>query len=146
MDRFSSSDWLKIFPMYPTEQQFRQFVSNSSQSLRILLLKNTASGQYLGFVALMFFSPRTVAIHGGAWANSPADRMTIYRGLFFLFSRLLSNGAKIISSSADNPRAVRFMKSFGFRIFSYRYSLTHYHLTMSGMVKSRLYQRFGRRR
>lgn len=146
VDRFSTSDWLRIFPMYPTEQEFRKFKRDTRRVVRVLILKNTVTGQPLGFVALIFFSPRTIAVHGGAWANTIGNRIDIYRGLFILFNRLLANGAKIVSSSSDNPRAVRFMKSIGFRIFSYRYSLTHYHLTLSGMLKSPVYQRFAHRR
>ncbi|MDE6652546.1 MAG: hypothetical protein K2K08_09135 [Paramuribaculum sp.] len=142
VDRFSASDWHKIFFNYSTEKELRGFVKTTRAATRILILRNTATGESWGFVALMLIEARTIALHGGAWASSPADRMAIYRGMFLLLRRLLENGAKVVSSSADNPQAVKFMKSLGFRIFSYRYNRTHYHITMSLMLKSSYYRRF----
>lgn len=141
-DRFSASDWHRIFPNYSTEEELREFVKTTRAATRILILHNTATGEPLGFVALLLIASSTVALHGGAWATSTAARMDIYRGMFLLLKRLLENGAKVVSSSSDNPRAVKFMKSLGFRIFSYRYNRTHYHITMSRMLKSPFYKRF----
>lgn len=146
VSRFKPAEWEKIFSEYSTEDEFRRFVSDCPDTVAVRILRNTASGKSYGFLTMMLIDARrgVIGLHGGAWARSPGDYMHIYRGLILLVTRLLDNGARIVSSSASNRAAVRFMSGLGFRIYSYRDGMTHYHLTHLQLQKSPLFKRLSK--
>lgn len=144
--RFKPSEWEKIFSEYSTEGEFRRFVSDCPDTVAVRILRNTVSGKSYGFLIMMLIDARrgVIGLHGGAWARSPGDYLHIYRGLILLVIRLFNNGARIVSSSANNRAAVRFMSGLGFRIYSYRDGMTHYHLTHLQLQKSPLFKRLSK--
>ncbi|MDE6266858.1 MAG: hypothetical protein K2M07_05860 [Muribaculaceae bacterium] len=145
VSRFKQTEWNKIFSEYSTEGEFRQFVSDCPDTVAVRILRNIPSGKTYGFLTMMLIDARrgVIGLHGGAWARSPGDCMHIYRGLILLITRLLDRGAHVVSSSANNRAAIRFMSGLGFRVYSYRYGMTHYHVTRRQLQKSPLFKRLG---
>lgn len=141
--RFSVSDWQKIFPQFGGDADLMRFAAGNPSTVAVRILADQRDPRRtIGVVTLLLTDSRRrqLSFHGGAWANGVADRMFMYRGLFRLFDLMLRRGYRIASSSAGNPRAVRFMQSIGFRINSRNDGRTGYYITRKLLDNSKLKQ------
>ena len=136
--RFQQEDWPRIFYGIDNDNQLADFAVANPETVTLLLLGPGRKGREVGIVMLLLTDSRRrqLSLHGGAWTDTLSARLLMYRGLYLLFNKLFEEGYRLCSSSVDNPQAVRFMKSFGFRINSYRRGRTSYYLTSELLARA----------
>jgi len=115
---FSDKDWNYIVLDLNTDKELLQ--ANKKGYLALYEVKAKGHAEPFGFAFVLVNDPqtRTVSVHGGAWDASA--RHLFLHAYMLINIYLLDSGYRVRSScSKENVRALRFIKSCGFRIYRY---------------------------
>ena len=131
-------DWKLIDPQTESEQELQNLMAELPNSLAVTVMTDRRSGDALGILMFYLTGKHRLSVHGGGWDFRGRGPMLYLCGLRLLMDSILAKGYHVVSSSRDNPRAVRFMQAVGFRVYSYRYGRTHYYISRRTLAAASL--------
>lgn len=134
VQRFTTTDWHKIFTDIDTDSELNCFLQRESALVVFYILEDADTGTPFGCICLRRSDPilcDSVEFHGGAWSTSPGYAWRKFRAACTIIERLLQLNVRVTSKAFnDNLPAIKFLRAIGFRVVQRHSAKPYRYLTL----------------